>query len=173
MRGHPSNLAGQKFDKLLVLSATEKTKSGTKWLCQCDCGNQIQKLTTQLIRPSHTGCGDCESISRSKSSSFRTHGECELGKTKLYMVWKGMISRCRDKGNTSYPWYGGKGISVCLDWFDFPVFNEWEIANGYKQGLVIDRINSMENYNYKNCQFITASENSRRMIDSRKHRVAA
>ena len=36
----PSNLTGQRFDRLLVLGPVDDPRPGTHWLCQCDCGGR-------------------------------------------------------------------------------------------------------------------------------------
>jgi len=59
-----------------------------------------------------------------------------------------------------YRRYGERGIKVCLEWKnDFMSFYDWSMANGWKQDLVIDRINNDGNYKPSNCQWITSSEN--------------
>lgn len=75
-----------------------------------------------------------------------------------------MKSRC---GNTKVPcWkrYGGRGIKVCDEWInDFAAFRTWALANGYKTGLTIDRIDNDGNYTPENCQWLTLSENSKKV----------
>jgi len=38
----------------------------------------------------------------------------------------------------------------------------WALANGYKEGLTIERIDKDKNYCPQNCEWVTRSENSRR-----------
>ena len=57
--------------------------------------------------------------------------------------------------------YGLKGIVVCKEWHDFLVYREWALANGYRDDLEIDRINSDGNYEPSNCRFVTHLENMR------------
>ena len=71
-----------------------------------------------------------------------------------------MNGRCRDKGHTTYKYYGGKGIRVCAEWRnDFDAFKEWALRAGFKPCLSIDRINSDEDYAPYNCQWIPIEEN--------------
>ena len=64
-----------------------------------------------------------------------------------------MITRCYNKDNHRYRWYGERGITVCEDWKkNNQSFFDWAFSSGYKQGLEIDRINNDGNYepsNYK------------------------
>lgn len=84
---------------------------------------------------------------------------------KLNQTWYGMKYRCYSKkldARTARS-YRDKGIRVCDEWLnDFNSFKEWALANGYKPGLTIDRIDPDGNYEPSNCRWITRSENSRR-----------
>ena len=73
-----------------------------------------------------------------------------------------MHSRCRDRGNTSYGYYGAKGIRVCTEWGDFAMFEAWALAQGYVPGMSIDRLDTSGDYAPSNCEIVTRSENSRR-----------
>ena len=41
-------------------------------------------------------------------------------------------------------------------------FFEWSLSHGYNENLTIDRLDSNKGYSPDNCQWITASENSKR-----------
>lgn len=79
-----------------------------------------------------------------------------------------MRSRCRDKGNTSYKFYGAKGVKVSEEWATFAAFKEWALASGYSQGLSIDRLDPSGDYAPSNCEWVTKSENSKRMLAHRR-----
>ena len=85
----------------------------------------------------------------------KTHGE---RKTRLYQIWWGMISRCKYKSNTSYKWYGAKGITVCDEWKKYENFSIWAKQNGYQDSLTLDRININGNYEPSNCRWLTPKE---------------
>ena len=40
----------------------------------------------------------------------------------LHSIWKGMMSRCYDRSNSAFKYYGGRGIFVCSDWHSFETF---------------------------------------------------
>lgn len=42
------DLTGKKFGRLTVIGPTKKTKYGTIWLCQCECGNSKKVLNHHL-----------------------------------------------------------------------------------------------------------------------------
>ena len=86
----------------------------------------------------------------------------------LYKVLKEMIRRCNNPNHIDY---GNKGIKVCDEWMGedgYLKFKEWALANGYKKGLTIDRINNDGNYEPNNCRWITLTEN---IIKSNKERT--
>ena len=97
------------------------------------------------------------------------HGKSNI---RLYGIWGNMLYRCNTKTCDSYGIYGGKGINVCNEWFDFERFYQWSILNGYKDNLTIDRIDSNKNYEPQNCQWITKSENTIKANKTKQHRRA-
>lgn len=85
--------------------------------------------------------------------------------TRIYDTWLGMKARCNNPKSKDYKYYGGKGIAVCKEWRDdFIVFYNWAMSNGYKEGLTLDRINHDGNYEPANCQWITRSENAKKVF---------
>lgn len=70
-----------------------------------------------------------------------------------------MRERCYDPKSKRFPDYGGRGISVCEEWrHDFASFRDWALANGFREGLSIDRIDVNGNYCPENCRWITMAE---------------
>lgn len=145
-----NNLVGRKFSKLTVIEkSAEKTKSGNvKWLCKCDCGNETTVVGSKLKNGHTKSCGCLKKSEQSQGYSA----------TRLYRIWLNMHNRCYNKKHDAFKWYGKKGVSICKEWHDFLPFREWALANGYKETLSIDRINSSGNYEPSNCQWVTQKE---------------
>ncbi len=80
-----------------------------------------------------------------------------------------MRSRCRDSSNSSFRYYGARGITVCSEWGEYQAFKAWAESNGYRPGMSIDRIDPDGNYAPENCEWVTRGENTRRML---AHRAA-
>ena len=172
MKGIPINLVGKKFGSLTVISLLEKTLSGSRWECECDCGGLAIKMTSTLrsieLHPEvhkSMGCDECE-ISR-RSLSRTRHGWAKSntdGKSRLWGIWKGMKSRCKNP----VKYYGERGISVCSGWMSFISFRDWALSHGYADNLTIERMDPDGNYEPTNCEWITRSENSRRARVNRR-----
>lgn len=96
------------------------------------------------------------------------HGQSE---TPLHRVWKGMRQRCTNSRFAQFADYGGRGISVCREWDAFEAFRDWALANGYAEGLEIDRRDNDGNYEPSNCRFVTRPVNCRNKRSN--HRLTA
>lgn len=151
------NLKGKIFGRLTVISPHHTTRLGTYWNCKCECGNECIILTTKLSNGHTTSCG-CRKKELNKviSEINKTH---ELSNSRIYGIYRGMISRCYKKYSSSYERYGGRGITICQEWLDdFMNFYNWSMENGYQDGLSIDRIDSNGNYEPNNCRWSTSKE---------------
>jgi len=96
-----------------------------------------------------------------------THGASALN-LKLYRAFNSMKARCYSPRSDMYSSYGGRGIVVCDEWKDNPRgFVEWSLANGYAEGLSIDRIDVNGNYSPDNCRWATSKQQFRNMRKNR------
>ncbi len=136
---------GNRYGSLVVVSDTEKTdkKGYKKFLCHCDCGNDVVKTSRYLTRTdlkTHS-CG-CQN-----GKANQTHG---LSKTdgRLYDLWQAMRWRTNPRNTDRYT-YRQKNIQCCQAWNDYIKFREWSLANGYNDTLTLDRIDNMGDYSQK------------------------
>lgn len=87
------------------------------------------------------------------------------GHERTYEVWLSMRRRCDNKNNRAYPYYGGRGISVCAEWNNFANFlND---MGDIQDGLSLDRIDNDGNYCKANCRWSTRAEQNRNTRRSR------
>ena len=80
--------------------------------------------------------------------------------TKLYRLWESIKARCYNPKRKDYNNYGGRGITICKEWFCFDAFKNWALENGYKEKLSIDRINNDGNYEPNNCRLANRNTQS-------------
>ena len=77
-------------------------------------------------------------------------------------VYDTMVARCYLSTHKSFNRYGGAGVRICQQWLDsYAEFKEWLLANGWKRGLHVHRLNDCGNYSPENCQVVTPAENVR------------
>lgn len=160
------DLAGERFGRLTVLYETgERKHRKIIWHCKCDCGNEVDVISACLLSRHTTSCG-CFHRERLMERNTK-HGMSCRGKTySLYGVWQGMLNRCRNFNTSHYHCYGGRGIIVCNEWQEFIPFYDWAMANGYQEGLEIDRVDVNGNYEPSNCRWVTHQKNSRNRRDT-------
>ena len=144
------DLIGKKFSRLTVIKRMENDKyHNTKWLCRCECGNEVVVYALALRSGDTCSCG----CLRNK------HG---LRKSRLYRIWQHIKERCYKPNTKCYNNYGGRGIKMYQEWLDdFMNFYEWAMSNGYKDDLTIDRIDVNGNYEPSNCRWVTQKVQAR------------
>jgi len=79
----------------------------------------------------------------------------------LYKIYCGMRSRCYYESDANFKLYGGRGIKICDRWLNsFETFVK-DMISGYTEGLTIDRIKTMGNYEPSNCRWYTRKQQAR------------
>ena len=164
------NLVGRKFGRLMVkeLSDDATVFEGMSWSCICDCGVEKVISGNALIGKTVTHCG-C-SGSKDKFSKI-INGDEELSKksdgidfqlindvynnpkTFEQKIWADMISKCYDKNNKSYHFFGGKNIAVCNRWlFSFENFLE-DMGKSPNDKNIIIRRNGSKLFSKEDCRW--------------------
>lgn len=168
--GTLKDLTGQRFGRLVVIRREGSTQRGQAiWQCQCDCGCKtvVEGYALRSGNTKSCGCLHKELL----SSRNRKHGKRH---TRLYGVWLGMKERCYNPDHNRYQGYGGRGVTVCDEWFkSFQSFYDWAMANGYDENApygqcTIDRIDVDGNYCPKNCRWVDLITQRNNRTDNRK-----
>ena len=148
------DITGQKYNKLTVVRLYEKKGGIARWLCKCDCGKET------IVRGKNLKIGAVKSCGclAHETKPALTHG---MSRSRIYSIYCGIKSRCKNKNDKAYRNYGERKISICKEWDeDFLCFYKWAIENGYNDNLTIERIDVDGNYEPKNCKWIKIKEQS-------------
>lgn len=159
----PKNITGQKFGRLTAIRKEGRTKSRiVTWLCQCDCGRLKVVPGDSLRRGSSKSCGCLQKENGIKQCLARTiHSHSRRGKmTGEYICFNNMHRRCYSPQSGQWNNYGGRGIQVCLRWWDFANFLA-DMGLKPSPNLTLERIKNDVGYMPSNCKWATRIEQAR------------
>ncbi len=120
----------------------------------CTCGNYRQVSVYNLKNGTTKSCG----CLRFKGYS-KTHG---MTNSRMYHIYCGMKSRCRNQNVKDYQYYGGRGIKFLIS--SFEAFREFCDLNGYDDTLTVDRVDPSGHYQLDNIRFISQADQNRNTI---------
>jgi hypothetical protein len=148
----PDVTIGDKFGRLTVIGIGRRSPTSRQWYwkCRCECGNEKEIMGCNIREGKSLSCG-CLQKERA-GDSHRTHGGSG---SKLHAAWKNIKQRCRNKNNTAYHNYGGRGIDICEEWANsFVAFKE-ALGEPPSSTHSIDRIDNNKGYEPGNVRWAT------------------
>lgn len=166
---HLIDMTGVKIGRLTVIKKVHSKNTNARWLCRCDCGNEITVLGTTLRRGNSKSCG-CYRADYWREHLTR-HGLCY---TSVAHTWYGMRQRCSNNRNPAFKNYGARGISVCPEWEDsFETFYAYvsTLPHFGEKGRSLDRIDNDGNYEPGNVRWATPKEQSMNRRKPQKRKI--
>lgn len=80
-------------------------------------------------------------------------------RTRAWLKWTSMISRCYRSSHPAFKYYGSRGIKVCARWHGRQGFDNFVDDLGMPpDGLTLERINNAGDYEPGNCRWATWKE---------------
>lgn len=132
-----NRLKGKRFGRLVVIGFHRLNSRGAiMWHCRCDCGNHY------VVSSSHLAQGGTKSCGCLRRQLRTTHG---LSRTPFRDAWRNLLSRCYNKDDEDYQYYGARGIAACESIRATPRRLK-ELLGDKPTGMTVDRINNNLGY---------------------------
>jgi hypothetical protein len=111
---------------------------------QCTCGQLKIVQLGHLLNGRTVSCG----CWRAEQTGERAARHRETG-TYLHRTWRAIKRRCYYLREAAYPYYGGRGITMCAEWRDsYEAFRDYMLFHCGERpaGYSIDRIDNDGHY---------------------------
>lgn len=158
------DLTGKRFGRLTCVYYV----GHCKWLCKCDCGDNVFKVVAKVaLRHAIKSCGCLareQSADRARIQSTK-HG---LHRSSEYTIWQAMLQRCQNPNNPGWRLYGERGVRVCKEWKEFSRFYK-DMGPRPSPKHQLDRRDNGLLYSKQTCRWATTVEQANNT--RRNHRL--
>jgi hypothetical protein len=146
------DLTGQQFNRLTVI-APVTVNGRRKWVCKCQCGNEVVALTSNLTHQRTMSCG-CLNREVAAQTQYK-HG---MRHSREYDTFYNAKARCQKPSHVSYERYGGRGIE-----FRFESFQQFYAELGPRPSAQhsLDRVDTNGHYEPGNVRWATREEQAK------------
>lgn len=160
--GRFKDLTGKVFASWTVVSYAGTNKFGqAQWVCRCLCGRTYVRSGSSISTGQSVRCSVCGGAGGDR------HGHASGGtKSPEYVSWTNMKMRCNNPLHNRYQRYGGRGITVCERWNEFPNFFE-DMGPKPSPKHSLDRIDNSGNYEPGNCRWATVKQQNNNRSSNR------
>lgn len=162
MHHRARDITGLRSGYLTAMEYAGSNGRRSLWKIRCQCGKIITMPASEFIKGKQKSCG-CKTRELIGKSS-RKHG---LSGTPIWNVWHSMKERCTNSKAQAWKNYGGRGIGVCERWLESFENFYTDMADGYHNGLTLDRIDVNGDYTPENCRWVTMQEQGRNKRNTR------
>lgn len=162
-------VTGAVFERLTAVRFSRNVgRNGGKemWLFKCICGEKREILLRSVVCGNTKSCG-CLAVERSLPKTTK-HGQSG---SRLYNIWSGMKQRVFNKDCSSYPAYGGSGVTCCKRWLSFENFvadlgasHDRHLKTHGSINTTLDRIDPRLGYEPSNCRWATRKEQTKNRL---------
>lgn len=136
-----------------VFSGNQKVKKAY-YICECGRVFPSRVSCVKSLRTKSCGCLRIKKISKHN-----------MYKSKEYISWIGIKTRCLKENCKQYKDYGGRGISICEEWMNFENF--YKDMGDCPSGFSIDRIDNNASYSKENCRWAGKIQQARNQRSNR------